>query len=83
MLQGKPLDKELLNALGHTIPKSNSNYSGSTTPAPKLRNKNHYANRPRPKTIHIDVGSNLKDPGGEVINFNLSKKGSSVNLAGK
>lgn len=78
--QGRPIDKELLNAsLMHTIPKSNA----SETALPKLRTKNHYT-RPRPKTIHIDVGRDLKDAGGDgnMVNFNLSKKGSSMNLAG-
>lgn len=67
----------------HTIPKSKSNagdYNGSSTPgAPKLRPRNP-ASRPRPKTIHIE--SNLKDSSHDVPNFHLTKKGSSINLAG-
>lgn len=43
-LQGKPINKELLNSL-----KENN----STTGQPKLRNKIQ-SGRPRPKTIHVD-----------------------------
>lgn len=57
----------------------------NNAPLPKLRaRKQPFGTRPRPKTIHIDVGSNFKETAAEsnLLTSNFSKKGSSVNLAG-
>lgn len=85
-IQGKPIDKELLNALNKTKSNSLNGDSGRSNSAlPKLRAKKQpFATRPRPKTIHIDVGSNLKEGTVEsnLLTSNFSKKGSTVNLTG-
>lgn len=76
-----------MNAMMNLSVKSN-NVSGENSPnnapVPKLRSKKlPFTSRPRPKTIHIDVGSNLKENNtNQHLLSNFSKKGSVVNLAG-
>lgn len=71
-LQGKLIDKDLLNSL-----KGGS--SGNPTPQPlKLRGKTNP--RPRPKTIHIDSGADAHDG---ALTPSRGKKGSSSNLSGQ
>ncbi|CAL7945730.1 unnamed protein product [Xylocopa violacea] len=60
--EGKVIDKELLNAIKPT----------------KLRNKTATTTRPRPKTIHVDAGTEL-DSG--ALTPSRGKKGSSSNLS--
>lgn len=58
--------------------------SPNNAPVPKLRSKKlPFTSRPRPKTIHIDVGSNLKENNVNPHMSNFTKKGSVVNLTGK
>ena len=66
---------------------NNINGDCRNNPLPKLRSKKQPINaRPRPKTIHIDMGSNMKGNSGDVhqaMTPTLTKKGSTVNLTGK
>uniref|UniRef100_A0A1B6CT79 CKK domain-containing protein n=1 Tax=Clastoptera arizonana TaxID=38151 RepID=A0A1B6CT79_9HEMI len=71
--EGKLLDKELLNSLKSGI----GGNIGSISQAPKLRNKTQ-PSRPRPKTIHIDSGSDTHDG---MLTPSRGKKGSSSNLS--
>lgn len=62
----------------------NGENNSNNIPTAKLRSKKiPFGNRPRPKTIHIDLGSNLKENNtSNLLSSNFSKKGSSVNLSG-
>lgn len=76
-----------MNAMMNLSIKSNNvggENSPNNAPVPKLRSKKlPFTSRPRPKTIHIDVGSNIKEANtNSHLLPNLSKKGSVINLAG-